>query len=108
LSFVSQFWPLLIGAGVAATVVGGRFAYTTFQRISSRAAAGGVEALTKKFYDGGFEPTMTRREAALLLGCRYRFVSSFCGSISFRLPTFDFSFSQFPLTSVSFAFGFFS
>ena len=66
-----QFWPLLIGAGVAATLVGGRFAYTAVQRIAlNRAAVGGVEALSKKFYDGGFEGTMTRREAALVLGCR--------------------------------------
>ena len=71
LRFLSQFWPLLIGAGVAATLVGGRFAYTAVQRIAlNRAAVGGVEALSKKFYDGGFEGTMTRREAALVLGCR--------------------------------------
>lgn len=69
-----QFWPLLIGAGVAVTVVGGRAAYTAFSRFAAnRAAVGGAAAamsMSKNFYTGGFESAMTRREAALILGCR--------------------------------------
>ena len=41
---------------------------------SSSGGGGGMSALfAKRFYEGGFEDKMTRREAALILGVRYVF-----------------------------------
>eukprot|EP00879_Flechtneria_rotunda_P002217 GHRR01002403.1.p1 GENE.GHRR01002403.1~~GHRR01002403.1.p1 ORF type:complete len:112 (+),score=33.23 GHRR01002403.1:263-598(+) len=56
--------PLVAGLGVAAAALVGREAVK--QYIKFRAAP----AAARAFYKGGFQPQMTRREAALILGLR--------------------------------------
>ncbi|THD25174.1 Mitochondrial import inner membrane translocase subunit 14 [Fasciola hepatica] len=60
--------PVLIGLGLVAVGLAGR--YITRQvkvtRIPDLARIAGFT--TSKYYRGGFEPKMTRREAALILG----------------------------------------
>lgn len=56
--------PLLAGLGVAAAAMGGRYAvqlWHTFRASPPR---------LRQFYQGGFLPEMTRREAAQILGLR--------------------------------------
>ncbi|KIW01109.1 mitochondrial import inner membrane translocase subunit tim14 [Verruconis gallopava] len=53
---------LAIGAGIAVAAFLGRAGLVALRQ--SRGAAG---ALGRSFYKGGFEPTMNRREAALIL-----------------------------------------
>lgn len=55
--------PLLIGLGVAGMALGGR----AIIRVAKELKSGSV---LKRYYDGGFESAMTKREAALVLGCR--------------------------------------
>jgi len=54
----------LIGLGVATTAFLGRAGYVAARRY---AAGGGVNAIGRAFYKGGFEQRMTKREAALIL-----------------------------------------
>ncbi|KAI8927455.1 hypothetical protein BC831DRAFT_452417 [Entophlyctis helioformis] len=58
---------ILVGAGIAAAAIAGRAAIRAFKATSvggpSLHGPGG-----KAFLRGGFEPTMSRREAALILG----------------------------------------
>lgn len=58
--------PLIIGAAVAAAALAGRYSIQAWQAFKSRPPI----PRTRKFYEGGFQPTMTRREAALILGIR--------------------------------------
>ncbi|EAW23942.1 putative mitochondrial DnaJ chaperone (Tim14) [Aspergillus fischeri NRRL 181] len=51
-----------IGLGVATAAFLGRAGYVALRRYQ-----GGMNAMGKAFYKGGFEPRMTRREAALIL-----------------------------------------
>ncbi|KAJ9637370.1 mitochondrial import inner membrane translocase subunit TIM14 [Coniosporium apollinis] len=53
---------LLVGVGVAAAAFFGRAGLVALRR-----HRGGVNALGKAFYKGGFEPKINRREAALIL-----------------------------------------
>ncbi|GAB7346424.1 hypothetical protein MBLNU457_5121t1 [Dothideomycetes sp. NU457] len=53
---------LLAGFGIAAAAFFGRAGLVAFRRYRQ-----GTNALGKAFYKGGFEPKMTRREAALIL-----------------------------------------
>ncbi|KAL2014621.1 hypothetical protein VTN00DRAFT_2146 [Thermoascus crustaceus] len=53
---------LAIGVGVATAAFLGRAGLVAFRRYK-----GGVDSMGKAFYKGGFEPRMTRREAALIL-----------------------------------------
>ncbi|KAL2164597.1 hypothetical protein VTH06DRAFT_3814 [Thermothelomyces fergusii] len=53
---------LAIGAGVAVAAFLGRAGLVAWRR-----SRGGVGALGKAFYKGGFEPRMNKREAALIL-----------------------------------------
>ncbi|KAJ9620527.1 mitochondrial import inner membrane translocase subunit TIM14 [Taxawa tesnikishii (nom. ined.)] len=53
---------LALGFGVAAAAFFGRAGLVALRRYR-----GGTSALGKAFYKGGFEPKMTRREAALIL-----------------------------------------
>ncbi|KAL2022332.1 hypothetical protein VTK56DRAFT_5730 [Thermocarpiscus australiensis] len=53
---------IAIGAGVAVAAFLGRAGLVAWRR-----SRGGVGALGKAFYKGGFEPRMNRREAALIL-----------------------------------------
>lgn len=56
------------GAAVAAAAYAGRYGIKAWQAFKARPPS----ARLRKFYDGGFQPTMTRREAALILGVRYQ------------------------------------
>ena len=56
--------PLVTGLAVAATALAARAVVTT---VEAWALAG---PRARAFYHGGFEATMTRREAALILGVR--------------------------------------
>ncbi|XP_039038259.1 mitochondrial import inner membrane translocase subunit TIM14-1-like [Hibiscus syriacus] len=56
--------PFLAGLAVAAAALGGRYGIQAWQAFKARPPKPRI----RKFYDGGFQPTMTRREAALILG----------------------------------------
>ncbi|CAN9308635.1 unnamed protein product [Alternaria sp. RS040] len=57
-------WVWILGAG--ATAFFGRAALVALRR-----SGGGAGALGRGYYKGGFEPKMTRREAALILEMPY-------------------------------------
>lgn len=61
-----QATPLIVGMGIAAAAMSGRYAIQYMNAIKA-AGASGIPKL-RKYYDGGFQPTMTKREAALILG----------------------------------------
>ncbi|KAK1403427.1 Mitochondrial import inner membrane translocase subunit TIM14-1 [Heracleum sosnowskyi] len=58
--------PLIVGLAVAATAYAGKYSIQAWSAFKARPAT----ARMRKFYEGGFQPTMTRREAALILGVR--------------------------------------
>ncbi|KAJ4976905.1 hypothetical protein NE237_002011 [Protea cynaroides] len=58
--------PLVAGLSVAAAAMGSRYMIQAWQAFKARPAASRM----RRFYEGGFQPTMTRREAALILGVR--------------------------------------
>ncbi|EYU42589.1 hypothetical protein ABFS83_14G115600 [Erythranthe nasuta] len=58
--------PLMAGLAVAAAALAGRYSIQAWQAIKARPPT----ARMRKFYEGGFQQTMTRREAALILGVR--------------------------------------
>ncbi|PNP57937.1 hypothetical protein THARTR1_02095 [Trichoderma harzianum] len=53
------------GAGVAVAAFLGRAGFVALRR-----SRGGVGAMGKAFYKGGFEPRMTKKEASLILSLR--------------------------------------
>ncbi|KAK7364694.1 hypothetical protein VNO80_13435 [Phaseolus coccineus] len=61
-----QAAPFLAGLAVAAAALAGRYGIQAWQAFKARPPKPRV----RRFYDGGFQPTMTRREAALILGIR--------------------------------------
>lgn len=58
--------PFLAGVAVAAAALAGRYGIQAWQALKARPP----QARMRKFYEGGFQPTMTRREAAMILGVR--------------------------------------
>ena len=56
--------PIVAGVGVAAMAMTGRAAILAFEAWKT------APPRVRRFYEGGFEPEMTRREAALILGVR--------------------------------------
>ncbi|XXG66078.1 hypothetical protein AAC387_Pa05g3627 [Persea americana] len=58
--------PFLAGLAVAAVAFAGRYGVQAWQAFKTRPVA----PRFRKFYEGGFQPMMTRREAALILGIR--------------------------------------
>ncbi|PIN26243.1 Molecular chaperone (DnaJ superfamily) [Handroanthus impetiginosus] len=58
--------PLIAGLAVAAAALAGRYTLQAWQAFKARPPT----ATMRKFYEGGFQPKMTRREAALILGVR--------------------------------------
>ncbi|XP_030449896.1 mitochondrial import inner membrane translocase subunit TIM14-1-like [Syzygium oleosum] len=60
--------PLIAGIAIAAAAYAGRYGIQAWQAFKTRPPT----ARMRRFYDGGFQPTMTRREAALILGVRER------------------------------------
>ncbi|WMV52051.1 hypothetical protein MTR67_045436 [Solanum verrucosum] len=63
--------PLIAGLSVAAAALAGRYGIQAWQAFKARPPT----ARMRKFYEGGFLPKMTRREAALILGVRVNKVS---------------------------------
>ncbi|KAF3321610.1 Mitochondrial import inner membrane translocase subunit TIM14-1 [Carex littledalei] len=57
--------PLITGLTVAAAAMGGRYMVQAWNNLSRTAGP-----RMRRFYPGGFEHQMTRREAALILGIR--------------------------------------
>ncbi|KAG2545500.1 hypothetical protein PVAP13_9KG315393 [Panicum virgatum] len=60
--------PLIAGLSVAAAAMSGRYMIRAWQTFRTRAAMPRV----RRFYPGGFQGEMNRREAALILGVRER------------------------------------
>ncbi|KAG6673150.1 hypothetical protein I3842_16G097400 [Carya illinoinensis] len=58
--------PLVIGGAVAGAALGTRYLIAAWQAFKARP----MMPRSRKFYYGGFEKVMTRREAALVLGVR--------------------------------------
>ncbi|PIA38640.1 hypothetical protein AQUCO_02700100v1 [Aquilegia coerulea] len=56
--------PFLVGVAVATTALAGRYGIQAWQAFKARPPR------MRKFYEGGFQATMTKREAALILGIR--------------------------------------
>ncbi|XP_004494836.1 mitochondrial import inner membrane translocase subunit TIM14-3-like [Cicer arietinum] len=56
--------PLIAGVAVAAAAYAGRYGILAWQAFKARPPT------LRRFYEGGFQATMTRREAALILGVR--------------------------------------
>jgi len=59
--------PLILGFGVAAAAISGRAVKLGWNKFMS--GKGGY-AFGQKYYEGGFQLVMNKREAALILGCR--------------------------------------
>lgn len=57
----------MAGIAVAAAAYAGRYGIQAWQVYRARPPT----VRLRKFYEGGFQPKMTRREAALILGVRY-------------------------------------
>lgn len=58
---------VVAGFAVAATAYVARYGIQAWQAFKTRPPR------LRKFYEGGFQPTMNRREAALILGVRWQF-----------------------------------
>ncbi|CAN7113458.1 mitochondrial import inner membrane translocase subunit TIM14-3 [Brassica rapa] len=63
--------PMVAGAAVAAAAIAGRYGILAWQAFKARP----IVPRMRKFYEGGFQAAMTRREAALILGVRERVVA---------------------------------
>ncbi|XP_057983787.1 mitochondrial import inner membrane translocase subunit TIM14-1-like isoform X1 [Malania oleifera] len=63
---VIQGTPLLAGLAIAAAALAGRYSIQAWQAFKARPP----KPRMRKFYEGGFQQTMTRREAAQILGIR--------------------------------------
>ncbi|KAF4985115.1 hypothetical protein FDECE_16813 [Fusarium decemcellulare] len=62
---------MAIGAGAAVAAFLGRAGLVAWRR-----SRGGVGAMGKAFYKGGFEPKMTKKEASLILSLKYVLVNT--------------------------------
>ncbi|XP_011010347.1 PREDICTED: mitochondrial import inner membrane translocase subunit TIM14-1 isoform X2 [Populus euphratica] len=58
--------PFLAGLAIAAAALAGKYGVQAWQSFKARPPKPRI----RKFYDGGFQPKMTRKEAALILGIR--------------------------------------
>ncbi|KAK1392647.1 Mitochondrial import inner membrane translocase subunit TIM14-1 [Heracleum sosnowskyi] len=58
--------PWVVGCAVAAAAYAGRYSILAWNAFKARPPR------LRRFYEGGFQSTMTRREAALILGVRER------------------------------------
>ncbi|KAL9318332.1 hypothetical protein ACSQ67_014849 [Phaseolus vulgaris] len=68
--------PLMAGIAVAAAAYAGRYGIQAWQAFKARPPS------MRRFYEGGFQATMTRREAALILGVRWlRDMAQYCVDI---------------------------
>lgn len=62
-----QATPLVAGLAVATVAYAGKYSIQAWNAFKARPPT----VRMRKFYEGGFQATMTRREAALILGVRY-------------------------------------
>lgn len=62
-----QVAPILAGVAVAAAAYAGKYGIEAWQAFKARPP----RPKLRKFYEGGFQAAMTRREAALILGVRF-------------------------------------
>ncbi|XP_020275926.1 mitochondrial import inner membrane translocase subunit TIM14-3-like isoform X2 [Asparagus officinalis] len=76
--------PFLAGLAVAAAALAGRYSIQAWQAYKARP----VVPRMRRFYEGGFQQTMTRREAALILGVRKGFECSLTGGLAISLLYF--------------------
>ncbi|KAI3454342.1 hypothetical protein Pfo_011005 [Paulownia fortunei] len=58
--------PIIVGATVGTAALGARYLMRAWEAFKARP----VVPYGRRFYPGGFEQVMTRREAALILGVR--------------------------------------
>lgn len=58
--------PMVAGAAVAAAALAGRYGIIAWHAFKARPSIPRI----RRFYEGGFQASMTRREAALILGVR--------------------------------------
>ncbi|XP_010543375.1 PREDICTED: mitochondrial import inner membrane translocase subunit TIM14-2 [Tarenaya hassleriana] len=58
--------PIVAGIAVAAAAYAGKYGMEAWQAFKARPP----RPRMRRFYEGGFQSTMTRREAALILGVR--------------------------------------
>lgn len=58
--------PIIVGAAVGSAALGARYLMRAWEAFKARP----VVPRARRFYPGGFEQVMTRREAALILGVR--------------------------------------
>lgn len=65
---VKAVWPLLVGLGIAGAALS--LKYLLRGAPVSVPTVNGMRLTGKNFHEGGFEPKMTAREAALILNCR--------------------------------------
>ncbi|KAM7262424.1 hypothetical protein ACFE04_000107 [Oxalis oulophora] len=63
---MEQATPFIAGVAVAAAAYAGKYGIQAYQAFKARPPT----ARLRKFYEGGFQPSMTRREASLILGVR--------------------------------------
>ncbi|XP_065858324.1 mitochondrial import inner membrane translocase subunit TIM14-1-like [Euphorbia lathyris] len=63
--------PLITGIAVAAAAYAGKYGIQAWQAFKARPPASKM----RRFYEGGFQPVMTKREAALILGVRESFAT---------------------------------
>lgn len=68
---MQQVLPIVAGAVVAVTALAGKYGIQAWQTYKARPPV----HRTRRFYEGGFQQQMTKREAALILGVRYFHVS---------------------------------
>ncbi|XP_001622900.2 mitochondrial import inner membrane translocase subunit TIM14 [Nematostella vectensis] len=61
---------IIAGLGVAGAAIAGRFAVQAFKKVNLNAIPKVIPKIPQfsHYYRGGFEPKMTKREAALILG----------------------------------------
>ncbi|KAK1682087.1 hypothetical protein QYE76_042935 [Lolium multiflorum] len=58
--------PLIAGLAVAGAALAGRYSIQAWQAFKARP----IVPRMRKFYEGGFQPSMNRKEAGLILGVR--------------------------------------
>ncbi|KAL5184498.1 Mitochondrial import inner membrane translocase subunit TIM14-1 [Glycine soja] len=75
--------PFLAGLAVAAAALASKYGIQAWQAFKTQPP----KPRLRKFCDGGFQPTMTRREAALILGVRHGNGEERGGVLSPQSPT---------------------
>lgn len=85
-----QASPFIAGVAVAAVALAGRYGIESWQAWKARP----VVPRVRRFYEGGFHPTMTRREAAMILGIRLAVILVNSRFLGFRCHSTSCQFSH--------------